>query len=308
MKLRYDEDFVEAGVGLCATGRYKGVSALHILRFNRERERLYDILDPDDRNDAFFRLHLEWFREWGLEKLLTEPLNAFPLLDNALKTLAFRKPRGKHDEGAELYVNEAAERSGVVAVRPERLCPGPELEGFLFHEFAHLHDMVDPTFGYRPELALPHHAPGQERLARERYRLLWAIAIDGRLTRAGRSTLSTWDRRWQEFVVAFPFWPESKQRAVFESLWANPSASHSELEKLVCDPRQPGLSARPGPGALCPLCGFPTFSWAEPAVLRDPIAAAIRAEFPHWLPEQGACARCLAVYRSNRASPLLLKP
>src|SRR5689334_8610735 len=67
MRLRYEEDFVESAVLLCATGRRKGASGMLIARFNRERDKLYEILDPDDRNAAFFRLHLDWFREWGLD-------------------------------------------------------------------------------------------------------------------------------------------------------------------------------------------------------------------------------------------------
>src|SRR6516164_5843180 len=118
MNLRYDEDFVEAAIFLCSTGRRQGISPLQIARFNREREKLYGILDPDDRNAAFFKLHLEWFREWGLEKLLTAPIKEFPLLASALSILAFRKARGKDDDGAELYVSETGARSGVLAVRP----------------------------------------------------------------------------------------------------------------------------------------------------------------------------------------------
>ena len=69
MQLRYDEDFIEAAAFLCTSGRRKGVPSLQIARFHREREKLYAILDPDERNTAFFKLHLDWFREWGLEKL-----------------------------------------------------------------------------------------------------------------------------------------------------------------------------------------------------------------------------------------------
>ena len=106
MQLRYDEDFIEAAVFLCASGRRnalqpfaspeaKGCSPhpLQIARFHREREKLYAILDPDERNTAFFKLHLDWFREWGLEKLLTDLLKEFPLLPAKLNVLAVRKTR-----------------------------------------------------------------------------------------------------------------------------------------------------------------------------------------------------------------------
>ena len=112
MQLRYDEDFIEAAVFLCASGRRTGVPALQIARFHREREKLYGILDPDERNTAFFKLHLDWFREWGLEQPLTDVLKDFSLVRDQLGTLAVRKTTGKNDEGAELYVNEAGQRTG----------------------------------------------------------------------------------------------------------------------------------------------------------------------------------------------------
>jgi hypothetical protein len=304
MNLRYDEDFVEEAVRLCAAGRCKGIASFQVARFNREREKLYELHEPDERNAAFFSLHLEWFREWGLEKFLTEGLNEFPLLTKSLDILAFRKSRGKNDEGAELYVNETGNRSGVVAMRPERFARESELKAFLRHELMHLHDMVDPDFGYLPELPNVKASINQERLARERYRLLWDISIDGRLTRAGRNTIATKDQRWSEFSAVFSFWPEVRQREVFELLWNNPAPTHRVLADLVCDPRQLQTSNGPQPGAPCPLCGFPTFAWGQVASLAESTVKAIRSEFPHWAPEQGACARCSEIYRVNRHQAL----
>lgn len=307
MRLRYDEDFVEAAVFLCATGGRKGIASLQIARFHREREKLYGILDPDERNTAFFRLHLEWFREWGLEKLLADALHEFPLLPGALTILAFRKSTGKNDDGAELYVNEAGDRNGVVAMRPERLAREVELAPFLRHELTHLHDMVDPDFGYEPELPAVGPSLSQHRLARERYRLLWDVSIDGRLTRAGRPTIATRDQRRSEFTAAFAFWTERRQDEVFDSLWTNPLPTHRILQELVCDPRQLQSTAGPRPGAACPLCGFPTFAWAGGGSLGPDAVIAIQLEFPHWAPEHGACARCAEIYRVRRSQvPLVV--
>jgi hypothetical protein len=168
MKLHFEEDLVEAAVHLCVAGRCKKVSSMLIARFNREREKLYAILDPDERNAAFFTLHLEWFREWGLDQLLTAPLLEFPLLPGRLNVVAFRKSRRKHDEGTELYVNQAGERTGLVAIAPERLARGPELAAFLRHELTHLQDMIDPAFEYVAELKVPSPSLSQRRLAMER--------------------------------------------------------------------------------------------------------------------------------------------
>src|SRR5829696_9642605 len=115
MQLRYDEDFIEAAVFSCASGRRKAVPSLQVARFHRQRERLYSILDPDQRNTAFFQLHLDWFREWSLEKLLTDLLKEFPLLPEKLSVLAVRKARNQNDDGAELYVNETGQRSAILA-------------------------------------------------------------------------------------------------------------------------------------------------------------------------------------------------
>src|SRR5262245_52753949 len=115
MHLRYDDDFVEAAVFLCASGRRPGAPALQIRRFHAERERCYPVADPDERNAAFFRVHLGWFREWGLEQLLTSLLQEYPLLPGALNVLAFRQGRGHNEEGAELYVSGAGVRNAMVA-------------------------------------------------------------------------------------------------------------------------------------------------------------------------------------------------
>ncbi len=301
MHLRYDEDLVEAAVLLRASGRRDGIASLQVARFHRERERLYSILDPEERNAAFFRLHLDWFREWGLEGLLTAPLREFPLLAGALKVLAFRKSRRKDEDGAELYVNEAGDRTGVLALRPERLDSDGELLAFLRHELTHLQDMMDPAFGYHPELAAPGVSLNHHREVRERYRLLWDVSIEGRQARAGHSTLNTKDQKWLEFAHAFASWPALRQQQVFEALWSNPTPTHRALEELACEPHEPKSGGGPQPGAPCPLCGFPTFTWASAASLTQNVVEGIRSEFSAWTPAQGVCARCVAIYRQRRA-------
>jgi hypothetical protein len=300
MQLRYDEDLVEEAVLLSAAARRTGPPALQVARFHRQREKLYSILDPEERNSAFFQFHLDWFCEWGLAKLLTESVREFALLQTSLTFLIIRKSRVKSDDGTELYVNEDGERTGVVALRPEFLVARVNVDAFLRHELMHLQDMVDPAFGYQPELPVSGPSLSQSRLARERYRLLWDVSIDGRLTLSGRTIMATKEQRWIEFTSAFSFWTEGRQKEVFESLWADPSPRHELLAELVSDPRQLQATTRPGPGAPCPLCGFPTFVWATPASLAEPMLSAIHSEFPHWTPEQGACARCSSIYRVNR--------
>src|SRR5215475_4349904 len=134
MQLRYDEDLVEAAVLLSASARRQGIPALQIARFHRQREKLYSILDPEERNSAFFKLHLDWFCEWGLAKLLTESVREFAILQTSLTFLIIRKSRVKSDDGTELYVNEASERTRVMALRSEFLVTKTNVDTFLRHE------------------------------------------------------------------------------------------------------------------------------------------------------------------------------
>lgn len=296
MQLRYDEDFIEAAAFLCASGRRKGVPSLQIARFHREREKLYNILEPDERNTAFFNLHLDWFREWGLEKLLTDRFKEFPLLPEKLSVLAVRQTRGKNDEGAELYVNETGRRSAILALRPESFECDAALRDYVCHEFTHLSDMLDPGFGYAPALDLPGLNGAQQRLARERYRLLWDITIDGRLTAAGHTPMAAREQHAAMFTRGYSFWPAEKQTEVFDSLWGNASPRHAEFLALIADPRGLRAAHRPVPGGSCPLCDFPTFTWADAEALPPEITARVLAEFPAWTPEQGLCGRCLETY------------
>jgi hypothetical protein len=290
MQLHYDDDFVEAAIFIAASGKRTGVPPLQVRRFHAARERCYSVLDADERNAAFFRLHLEWFREWGLERLLLGLLEDYPQLTSALNALAFRKVRAKKDEAAELYVSAEKGRSGVVAMRPERFERDDAVRHFLEHELTHLKDMVDPAFAYTPEIRCRDLNPSHQRIVRERYRLLWDITIDGRL---GRSIER--GRHRAGFESAFSFWPESRRDEVFSTLWATRTPRHEQLMALASDPRDLNHATRPLPGGSCPLCGFSTFEWAEP-VSDDAIRAVIEREFPAWAPSHGVCRRCAEIY------------
>ncbi|MFO1514770.1 MAG: hypothetical protein U1F83_17975 [Verrucomicrobiota bacterium] len=302
MQLRYDEDFIEAAVFLCASGRRKGVPSLQIARFHREREKLYGVLDPDERNAAFFKLHLDWFREWGLEQPLTDLFKEFPLVREQLGVLAVRKTTGKNDEGAELYVNETGQRTGMLALRLERLVNDAALRDYLRHEFTHLHDMLNPAFGYSPVLDLPGLNAAQKRLARERYRLLWDITIDGRLAAAGHTPMQAREQHAAAFARGYSFWPEQRQTETFSTLWQTKAPQHAEFLALIADPRGLRDAHRPAPGASCPLCDFPTFHWADASVLPSGLVSRITAEFPAWSPAHGLCNRCAESYEALTAT------
>jgi hypothetical protein len=201
----------------------------------------------------------------------------------------------RKDEGAELYVSAEHGRSAVVAMRAERFERDAPVAGLLRHEFMHLSDMVDPAFGYSPTLKLPGFNSTQQRITRERYRLLWDITIDGRLFRAGRSA-SRRNHHEAIFHRAFSFWPESRRAEVFDSHWNGTAPRHEDLLALAADPRDLSHAVAPLPGGLCPLCQFPTFDWADVRALSAETLAGLRKPFPQWTPEQGVCGRCVEVF------------
>lgn len=298
MKLLFEDDLVEGVVFLCTSGKRAGVPTLQIRRFHAERERCYGTLDPDDRAAAFARVQLSWFTEWGLGKRLGSIADRFPQLTGSLASLAFRTARGKNDEGAELYCNTDGARQGIVALKPDRFIDDAALESFLHHELAHLADMLDVAFGYAPDLAAAGQTASQQRLVRERYRLLWNVSVDGRLTRRGLPTIADEPRRRSEFDRGFAFLPEAQREKVFADLWHGRLARHEELLAVASDPRDFHEHHAPVPGAQCPLCGFAAFQWIDVGTLRPEVRQRIRAEFPGWRETESVCARCAEIYES----------
>jgi hypothetical protein len=296
MTLLFDEDLVEAVTFLWAGVRRPGVSTLEVRRFQSERERAYSVPDPDARNAAFARVHLAWFRQWGLEQQLTGVVARFPRLDPALAALGFRTARTRSEEGAELYVNAEGTRHGIVALRPGRFEDAVWLARLIHHELMHLSDMVDPAFGYSPEINRPGWTASHLRLIRERYRLLWDVTIDGRLTAAGWPAAATRDQRRVEFERAHTFLSSEKRRHAFETLWNADSPRHEQLLALAENPRELTGALQPSPGAPCPLCGFSTFDWSDVLSLGPEVIGGIQRDFPAWNSDQGACSRCAEVY------------
>jgi hypothetical protein len=297
MHLRYDEDLIEGLVNLCVSNGRKSVSPLQIRRFQVEREQIYSISDPDDRCAAFSKLYSKWFLEWDLNQDLTRPLTLFPEVTKSIQIFAFRKAKNQSEEGSELFVKSASEKNAVIALCIETFQNTDKMTRLLNHELMHLHDMITPDFGYTPYEFSSNDA-SRQRLTLQRYRLLWDVTIDGRLTRAGLPTLSDEERRRSEFDSGYKFWPEEKRIEIFQSLWMNPSPRHQALLALAVDPRDTHQQHLPIPGALCPLCSFSTFEWANGPELSIETTEAIRKQFPNWNHEQGVCKRCVEIYEA----------
>lgn len=289
MQLTYDTDLVEGAVFLEARRLESNGQGALAARYDRARTRLYSIIDPDLRHQAFYAIHLEWFRNFGLEDHIRRVLSEFPMILRQATVLLLRKAVSKKDEGAELFVRSDA-RNVAVALRGERFLE-PGLDQFLRHELCHIADMLDPAFGYEPNLSLPDAPPTELNLLRDRYRVLWDITIDGRLHHH-----DAWDLRRAEFNKTFSHLSERRRDELFNRLWTESRPTHAELVAFAKAVR---IQARNVPGAICPLCRFPTFEWAGDKTLGAAVVAGIQVHFPGWAREHGCCARCAELYSLN---------
>jgi len=300
--LLYDPRLVEEGVFL-ALGEHPEAQD-----FQRQRDRLYEMADPEEREHAFHELHRAWFRRLGLADGITAALAEQPLLASAIKTCVIACAPGKRQEEADLLVRHEEDlqdrerRTLRLLISPESLLDPPALRNFLRHELFHIRDMVDPRFSYEPELPVAEAGPAHDRLLRDRYRILWDMTIDGRMLRRAWAPEAVRARRLDEFARAFPMFG-AQTLQVFGSFFDHEPHTHGELVAMARDPRAVLGNPRGAqqPGSRCPLCHFPSYAFEpRPESLGATALGWITREFPDWEPSRGLCLQCADLYRARR--------
>ncbi|MBI3085132.1 MAG: hypothetical protein HYY88_05305 [candidate division NC10 bacterium] len=327
--VEWDPRFIEEAV-------LRVVEARRVQGFRGERNRLYEIQDPEERDAAFREFHAAWFERLNLGGVIWQALQEQPLILANTRACIVAQARASRDEGAELFVSPAGEgvgeaerRSVGIRLGPQRLLDADHLLTFLRHELLHIADMLEPAFGYEPRLPRAELGPAHERLLQDRYRVLWDTSIDGRLVRRNWAPPSVRDRRFHEFTKTFPMLSERLEEA-FARFFDAASVTHADLvsfatnparqisdfgfriSDLPTDPQPPSSNPRPrssvsGPqrGERCPLCGFPTHAFEpDPAQLPRGVQDQIRSDFPMWHPTHGICQQCSDLYRSRSLSPI----
>jgi len=294
LRIRYDADLLEAAVE--AVLRHGGGDRTLAERWRRAADRIYaGYPDPQSRRAAFHGLHARLFDEMGC----AAPLRAAAAgLDGHVAEVLVGRAWTSAEEGADL---DARLRTVRLRLLPARFASLPDLEVFLRHEFGHVQDMLDEWFSYGREVeALP---GATSRLLGERFGCLWDCSVDGRIARAGGRPLHTLRELEERCARLFPALPPGGVATVVRRLWegerpAYPVLLHWAAEPAAlaawvgCSPL--GSAAGRPPGAPCPLCGFPTHAWA--GEVEEEVQEMIRADFPAWRPEDGACARCVEAY------------
>jgi hypothetical protein len=278
--------------------------------YHDERTRIYEVADMEEREKHFDELHRHWFLRLGMAEQITKSLEEQPTLFSSVRFCVLARASRKKDEGAELFVNsgpapdDRSRRTLRLLLRPETLLKAAELVTFIRRELFHVVDMLDPYFGYEPSLPAAECGPTHDSLLRERYKTLWGITIDGRMSRRGWLPQSARADQFEVFVLHFPLLGEASKQ-IFSFFFDQEPHTHAEF---VAFAQSGGITERRAstsvqPGSRCPLCGFPTHAFEpQPESLSDETLAAIVEDFPKWRPSLGLCLQCADLYRASGLS------
>jgi hypothetical protein len=193
----WERPLVEAVVLAAVRGRPEEA------RFLGERERQYEIADPEAREEAFAALHRAWFERLGLDQPLASALAECPGIAGRCGRGIVARAFASADEAADLLVAPPAPPTVLVRVRAATVCVPERFLRLLRPELLHVADMLDPAFGYEPRLPPAEDGLDRGRALADRYRVLWDAFVDGRLLRAGRAPASVRAERRADFARAF---------------------------------------------------------------------------------------------------------
>jgi hypothetical protein len=287
--VEYEPALVEAAVLLAAGPDHRHPE----LRAGRDA--CYAIADPESRDLAFRALFARWFERLGLAAPLAAALRGEPVVARGVARCVVVATAPGGLEGGELYgAPPAGERPiALLRVRPRTLAdPAQALAGFR-RELLHLADLLDPAFGYDPASLRTPQGALPPALLRERYRVLWAVSVAGRLARRGGLPEDELAARRAEFTAAFPMLGSAGE-AGFRRLLDGGARTHPELLALAREPERLLGAPWRGPvsGAPCPVCGRRLHAGVpDPAALPAPVLARLRAG-GRGRAEDGVCRLC----------------
>lgn len=302
--VRYDPRLIEEAVLLGLRGHPESN------RFYRERNRLYEIENPEERERDFQQLDRSWFIHLRLAEPIEQAIDEQRSLESSVRYCLVAPAGKKGEEEAELFVIPQEGLRGKeqptvrILLRPESFLKPSALLTFLRHELLHITDMLDPAFGYQPSLPVGEGGPAYDALLRERYRVLWDATIDGRMVRHRWLPESLRSQHLDHFGRTFPMLGEQMEQH-FSRFFDIEPHTHDELVAFALNPSAPTLAgtSKFHPGGRCPLCRFPTHAFEpDPEALDGNVVDEINRDFPDWQPSLGLCRQCADLYRARRLS------
>ncbi len=213
-------------------------------RFRGERDRIYLVADPDEREAAFRGLHERWFSQLKLGEVVERELRKRPEIPSAVSRFLVGYGRSRREEYAELFMEREQDGEGegatarpvvLLRLRPQTFLRRQQLVELLRRELLCVCDLLDPDFAYAPRLDLAAELKAFEGLIRRRYKVLWDATIDGRLAAAGDRTDERRESSRKEFLAAFAPLGAAAGRW-FDRFFDGPRPSHPELVRFATDP------------------------------------------------------------------------
>lgn len=207
----------------------------------RERvDALYDLpLDDEARDIAFRDVHADFFERLGLGQALRSYVEEFPLLHQELDRITLLKAASRKEENADLFVrrDEANggrnHRTAVLRLLAEIFLDRDKLSSLLRRELYHISDMLDPAFGYEPDIGDTADSVAQENLVRDRYRVLWDLYISVRLVRAGRAPAAILEQYQTLLPRTFEGLSDRHMSEIFETLTHAELLTHTDILALA---------------------------------------------------------------------------
>ena len=302
--LRYDPRLIEEAVFLALRNHPDG------RQYQKEREHVYEIDDAREQDRLFGELNQEWLVRLGLNKAIEQSLAEQPVISSTASSCFVGRVAQAKEEGAELFVGPDEQLDAIacrivsILLRPESMLQREVLLTLLRHELFHIADMLDPAFAYEPALPKAEGGPTYDTLITNRYRALWDVTINGRMTRRGWLAATAREQQLSDFRNAFPMLEENHEE-FFKQFFDAEQPRHAELVAFAFDPRAAsgvGIHSS-APGTHCPLCRFPTHAYEpEPEGLDAAVLGAIADDFPNWTPSHGLCLHCADLYRGRQMS------
>lgn len=311
MKIEFDPNLIEEVIFReLKTREEKGDFSL-TSEYHSLTDPVYENFPLDERPAQFRKIEWDFFKKLGFPDVVREVFADFPDLEDKVAGGVVIKAQNPFDEGSNLTKGpseEASRKKVAIKVLSERFQDIPFLKKLIRHELMHIADMVSESFGYRDERLGCN--PMEESIIRERYSTFWDIFVDSRLIRKGKETVSDRETRYQEFESLYRKVPAEVKIVIFDVLWQEDRLTHDRILSLSKDVNEvmkiaEGLPVKhvqktrktPLPGAQCPLCQFRTYHWVDSFEQEPCLVDAIRKDFPGWEPEDGACERCIEVYK-----------
>lgn len=291
-----------------------------VTRTNPEREcqlhgqidRLYSISDAETRTSAFCKVYADHFTVWRLADAFESLIRT--LIGNcAIHRCAMVPASRRSNQRVDLLMKRdsgSSERTLFIQVRPDAIIDPTPLVPWLRGELMQVEDMLDESFGYRPDDIVG--SAWERKLRQDRYLVLWRIYVAGRLLRAGcpdgnetRPLQIAFDKAFRHGGVKPD--PDGFYRVLHADVLTHAQLlAWSNDPSLLLEERSTPSNLGHGPGSLCPLCGFPTHDWFDFDSSRAvDCLTRIKGARPQWRQGQGACRQCAETYlhRTGGSSP-----